>query len=193
MPVSSSGSLEPRQDPPRQVRVVPAIAGQDDVGLGRRLVEHVPPDRRDAAAVGVGVQPDRRDRERIDVRGRRRRGPGRIAAIAQSPEPAARSKTRRSGHDLWMLLQVPADREPAAPGERPERDRRVGIVGLELRRTPQRVGRRRPGAAGSSQVRGRARAGSGGGRTLVPPTASGVRRSRAQPPWASLARFTAWR
>jgi len=36
-----------------------------------------------------------------------------------------------------MLVQVARDREPAAPGERPVRERRFRIAGLDLERVPQ--------------------------------------------------------
>ena len=64
--------------------------------------------------------------------------PARIAAIAHSPEPEARSKTRRPPTAARVVAQVPPDGEPAAPGEGPVRERRLGIVGLDLDVMPER-------------------------------------------------------
>ena len=131
--------VQPRQDPVGQAGLVPAVAGQDDVDVRRLLVEDVAADDRDAAAVGPGVELDRRDREGVDVRaGRRRMRPACMAAIAHSPEPDAEVEDAPAGHDLRVLAQVAADREAAGPRERPVRQGGVRVAGLDLDGMPQR-------------------------------------------------------
>ena len=61
------GTPEPRQDPLRQVRVVPAVPRQDHVNVGRVLVEHIPPDHREPTPVGSGVDLGCRHRECVDI------------------------------------------------------------------------------------------------------------------------------
>ena len=64
----AAGLLQPGQDPLGKAGLVPAVARQDDVDVGRGVVEHVTTDDADALSVRPGVERDRRDRERIDVR-----------------------------------------------------------------------------------------------------------------------------
>src|SRR5439155_7610706 len=68
--------LEPRQDSKRQRLLVPGVAGQDDVDLGRLFVEEMTADDLDPDAVDARVQLDGRLSEPVDVRSRDCRRPG---------------------------------------------------------------------------------------------------------------------
>ena len=65
-------SVEPGQDVTGQVGVVEAVTGNDDVDIGRFLVEHVATDHGRPAAVGSRIESHRSGREGIDVGAGRR-------------------------------------------------------------------------------------------------------------------------
>ena len=67
--------------------LVPGVRGEDDVHFRRRLVEQVATDEGDVDAVGPGVEPDRRLRERIDVGGGHLRGPRACGRDRHEPAP----------------------------------------------------------------------------------------------------------
>ena len=90
-----AGALQPGQDPRGERRVVPAIAGQDDVDVGRILVEDVATDHADAMAGGPALRSIAAAAKTSMSAAVTVDAPARSAAIAHSPEPDARSKTRR--------------------------------------------------------------------------------------------------
>ena len=130
--------LQPRQDATGKVSVVPAVAGQDDVDLWRLLVEDISTHDRHPRAVGARVELDGCRGEDVDI------GSGRLGRAGthrrDRAQPGARSDIEHppAGHSLRVLAQVPADREPARPGERPVRQGRVRIIRLDLDGMPER-------------------------------------------------------
>ena len=114
------------------------IARQDDVDIRRRVVKSIPQRDIDPGPVRPCVEGDGGRRERIDVvrfdvdrasLGRRDRNqPGAGCEVVHPP-------TR---DDLWMLLEVPCERLPTAPRERPVRQGRLRIARLDLERVPER-------------------------------------------------------
>ena len=121
-----------------QTGVVQAVTGQDDVGVGRRLIEDVTFDDGHPAVVGARIDRDRRRREGIDVGRRDGRRPGRHRGDRAQSGARGEVEDAPAAHGLGVVSEIATDGESASPGERPVRQRRVGIVGHQLDGVPQR-------------------------------------------------------
>jgi len=135
---ADSGALQPWQDPLGESRVVPAVAGQDDVDVGRFLVQYVTAYDRDPVAVSARIELDRGSRKRVDVcaGGDRRSGTQR----GDRAQSGAGTQVEHAAirHGFRVLAQIPPDRESAAPREGPVRQGGIRIAGLELDGVPER-------------------------------------------------------
>ncbi len=161
-----AGALQPGQDTSGERRVIPAIAGQDDVDVGRVVIEDIATDHADAMAGGPRVEVDRGRREDVDV-GRRDR--------STRPPAARRSRTAPSPTRGRRRAARPRSRD-GRPGSARSRDRpprRRPSRAMPHRGRRSRAGRRatgaaprRPGGAGCPRARGPVEGASGAGRTL---------------------------
>ena len=133
-----AGATEPWLDPLGERRLVPAVAGQDHLGVRWRVVQHVATDDRDAPAVRPRVELDRRRGEGIDVRGRRRRGTRLECRDRTQPGPGREIEDPAPGHGLRVLAQVVRDAQSTAPCKRPVGQRGIRVRRLHLDGVPQR-------------------------------------------------------
>ena len=95
---------------------------------------------RDPAAVRACVESDRRDREDIDVGGRHARRAGLEGGDGAQPGAGGDVEHSPTGDGLRVFAQVPPEREPAGPRERPVRQRGIRLAGLDLDGMPERQG-----------------------------------------------------
>src|SRR5439155_1058803 len=122
-------------DPFGEARVVPDVAGEDDVGIGRLLVEHIPMDHVDAAAVGTRVERNRGYGEGVDVRARRPGGTG-LHRGDGAQSGARRQIEHARSHPASRLPPPNSSKNSAAwDGGRPSASPMTSMTGIDNRRT----------------------------------------------------------